>query len=165
MKSLLLLGLTGLAANVQAHPQRREPNESPLSKRGIDLEKFRLPEISDYTTSSSAKADESVVSINKRGDYIEAAKELVKTVAPGAEYRLVNDHYVSSDGVAHVNFKQTLHGIDVDNGDFNVNVSSFLELCISVHSRLTALPGWQGRQDLLVRQQLLQGRGAQGEPA
>ncbi|UNI18046.1 hypothetical protein JDV02_004343 [Purpureocillium takamizusanense] len=122
MKSLLLLGLTGLAANVQAHPQRREPNDSPLSKRGIDLEKFRLPEISDYTTSSSAKSDSSVASINKRGDYLEAAKELVKTAAPGAEYRLVNDHYVSSDGVAHVNFKQTLHGIDIDNADFNVNV-------------------------------------------
>lgn len=122
MKSVLLLGLTGLAANVQAHPQRRHPNESPMSKRGIDLEKFRLPDLADYTTSASAQADASVASISKRGDYLAAAEQLVKTAAPGAEYRLVDDHYVGSNGVAHVNYKQTLHGIDIDNADISVNV-------------------------------------------
>lgn len=123
MKSLLLLGLTGLAANVQAHPQRREPNESPLSKRGVDVAKFRLADMSSYSASAVTEADASVMSIVKRGDYVSAATDLVKTAAPSAEFRVVDDHYVSSDGVAHVNFKQTIHGIDVDNADFNVNVS------------------------------------------
>ncbi|UNI19444.1 hypothetical protein JDV02_005627 [Purpureocillium takamizusanense] len=122
MKSFLLLSLIGLAISVQAHPRSQEPNESSPSKRGIDLEKFRLPQVSEYTSSSSVKTDSSVASINKRGDYLETAKELVKTIASGAEYRLVNDHYVSSDGIAFVHFKQTLYGIDIDNADFNVNV-------------------------------------------
>lgn len=123
MKSLALLGLAGLAANVQAHPEMRQPNDSPLSKRGIDLGKYRMPELSDYTISTEAQSDAAVSAINKRGDYVGAATELVKTVHPGAEFRVADDHYVGADGLAHVNFKQTLHGIDIDNADFNVNVS------------------------------------------
>ena len=127
MKYSLMLGLTGLAANVQAHPHGREPNKSSLSKRAVDVAKFRLTDMSNYTASAVTKADASVMTIGKRGDYVGTAAELVKTVAPGAEFRVVNDHYVSSDGVAHVNFKQTMHGIDIDNADFNVNVSALAD--------------------------------------
>jgi extracellular elastinolytic metalloproteinase len=123
MKTAAILGLTGLAANVLAHPERRHANNAALEKRGVDLSKFRMPELSEYTVSTKAKSNPAVSSINKRGDYVSAAKQLVKTVYPGSKFRLVDDHYVGVDGLAHVNFKQTIHGIDVDNGDFNVNVS------------------------------------------
>ncbi|EFY86134.1 extracellular elastinolytic metalloproteinase [Metarhizium acridum CQMa 102] len=43
-------------------------------------------------------------------------------------YRVVDDHYVGSDGVAHVYFKQTLHRIDSDNGHLNVN-TKLVYLC------------------------------------
>lgn len=125
MKSLLFLGLTGLAANVQAHPQRREANEAHLASRSLDIDisKFRLPELSTYTNATKTESSDTVASIGKRETYIETAKDLVKSIAPDAEFRLVEDHYVGTNGVAHVNFKQTVHGIDVDNADFNVNVS------------------------------------------
>ncbi|KAK2591755.1 hypothetical protein QQS21_010545 [Conoideocrella luteorostrata] len=123
MKTAALLGLTGLAANVLAHPERRHANDVSLNKRGVDVSKFRMPELAEYTAADQAKSHPAVSAINKRGDYVGAAQQLVKTVAPGAEFRVVDDHYVGADGLAHVNFKQTLHGIDIDNGDFNVNVS------------------------------------------
>lgn len=122
MKSLILLGLTGLAANVQAHPQRRDPHSADLSRRGLDLEKFRLPEISDYTVSTVAKDDVEIQAIGKRATYVETAQALAKKVLPDTEFRVVGDHYVDVDGIAHVNLKQTVHGIDIDNADFNVNV-------------------------------------------
>ncbi|KAH7304725.1 Fungalysin metallopeptidase-domain-containing protein [Stachybotrys elegans] len=123
MKSIAVLGLVGLAANVQAHPQRVLPNEVQLSKRGIDIESFRLPALSDYTESEVAQESEIVKKMAKRDTYVETATELVKSVAPDAEFRVVGDHYVGKNGIAHVNFKQTLHGVDIDNADFNVNVS------------------------------------------
>ncbi|QUC22895.1 uncharacterized protein UV8b_07136 [Ustilaginoidea virens] len=123
MKAAALLSLTGLAANTFAHPKGRHPHDASLDKRGVDLSKFRMPELSDYTVSTKAKSHPTVSAISKRGDYVGAATQLVKTVLPNAQFRLVDDHYVGADGLAHVNFKQTLHGIDIDNADFNVNVS------------------------------------------
>ncbi|KHN95929.1 elastinolytic metalloproteinase Mep [Metarhizium album ARSEF 1941] len=123
MKSAAVLGLTGLAANVLAHPQRYHANGASLDKRDVDLSKFRMPGTSEYTASAKAKLDPAASIIQRRGDYVSAATELVKTVFPGAEFRVVDDHYVGTDGLAHVNFKQVVHGIDIDNADFNVNVS------------------------------------------
>lgn len=65
-----------------------------------------------------------ISSLSKRVTYIETAKALVQKVAPGSEFRVVDDHYVGSNGIAHVNLKQTVHGLDIDNADFNVNVRS-----------------------------------------
>ena len=56
-------------------------------------------------------------------DYTKTAEEFVKSVVGKATFRLVSDHYVGTNGVAHVRFKQTVNDIDVDNADFNVNVS------------------------------------------
>jgi extracellular elastinolytic metalloproteinase len=123
MKSLALLGLAGLAANVQAHPHGSDPEAPHVSKRGVDITRFRMPELSDYTPAEVAKDSEAVKMMAKRESYVEAATDLVKSVAPDAEFRVVTDHYVGKNGIAHVNFKQTVHGIDVDNADFNVNVS------------------------------------------
>ncbi|KAG8423396.1 hypothetical protein J3458_000297 [Metarhizium acridum] len=123
MKSAAILGLTGLAANVLAHPQRYHATEVSLGKRGVDLSKFRMPGSSEYTVSTQAESDPAISNIQKRGDYVSAATQLVKTVLPNAEFRVVDDHYVDIDGLAHVNFKQTVHGLDIDNADFNVNVN------------------------------------------
>ncbi|KFY89279.1 hypothetical protein V500_05827 [Pseudogymnoascus sp. VKM F-4518 (FW-2643)] len=71
-----------------------------------------------YTTGSSV-----ISSLSKRVTYIETAKALVQKVAPGSEFRVVDDHYVGSNGIAHVNLKQTVHGLDIDNADFNVNIA------------------------------------------
>lgn len=117
--SLLLIGLTGLAG---AHPSRRTPNASPLSKRGLDLEAFKLAPMAEYVSQEDVPEDVKVVA--KRADYTETAKDLVKATFPKAEFRMVTDHYIGTNGIAHVNFKQTVNGIDVDNADFNVNVCS-----------------------------------------
>lgn len=118
----LLISLGGLAANLEAHPTAPQTGETSLSSRSVDLNQFRLVESSHYIPAAKVKGDNSIMRINKKEDYLETAKALVKAVAPHAEYRLVNDHYIGSEGIAHVYFKQTVHGIDIDNGDFNVNV-------------------------------------------
>ena len=120
MKYQMLLGLTGLAA-VHAHPQRRQPNDgaSALSRRGVDLSDYAMPGLGSYTKQSNVKAAELLISSS---DYVETATKLVKEKFPDLEFRVVDDAYVGSSGVGHVNFKQTVHGLDVDNGDFHVNV-------------------------------------------
>jgi extracellular elastinolytic metalloproteinase len=123
MRSLLLLGLAGLAAKTQAHPARHEPKGAALGKRGVNLEAFRLKELADYIPNEEVVEDPPV-SISKRADYLETAKDVIKSIVPKATFRLVEDHYVGSNGIAHVHFKQTVNGVDVDNGDFNVNVSA-----------------------------------------
>lgn len=122
MRSLLLLSLAGLAAKTQAHPAHHAPRGSALGKRGIDLEAFRLKEIADYIPNEEVVEDPPLT-VSKRDDYLETAKDVIKSVLPKATFRLVEDHYVGSNGIAHVHFKQTVNGVDVDNADFNVNVS------------------------------------------
>ncbi|KAF4430473.1 prepro-neutral protease [Fusarium acutatum] len=119
--SLLLIGLSSLAG---AHPSRRTPNPSPLSKRGVDLEAFKLPPMAEYVPQDEVPDDVSAKVVTKRADYTETAKDLVKSTFPKATFRMVNDHYVGSNGIAHVNFKQTVNGIDIDNADFNVNIGA-----------------------------------------
>lgn len=120
MRSLLLLGLLGASA-VSAHPAPNK-GKSGVRRRAVDLNKYRLQTVADYSN-KAATSTNSDLHLLKRETYVDTATELVKKVAEGAEFRLVDDHYVGSNGVAHVNFKQTAHGLDIDNADFNVNVS------------------------------------------
>jgi extracellular elastinolytic metalloproteinase len=113
-----LLASFALAALVGAHPSGHGMS---LVGRGIDLNAFRLKATSKYVNASSVESGPTVHRI-KRADYIAAATELVKSVAKDAKFRVVGDHYVGSNGVAHVNFKQTANDLDIDNADFNVNV-------------------------------------------
>lgn len=112
-----LLAVGVLASGALAHPKP----ETGLARRDIDLTKFAL-EASPTYVNSEAAATEKKVTIVKNADYVQAAKDLVKQLFPGATYELSEDHYVGANGVAHVNFKQTAHGIVIDNADFNVNV-------------------------------------------
>ncbi|KAL7806686.1 fungalysin metallopeptidase [Trichoderma aethiopicum] len=124
MKSAILLGLTGLAATVHAHPTKQHDSGSNLARRGIDISKYHLPSLSDYTPSTHVDVEDeaSLQSVDLKRDYVATATRAVKRLAPHAEFRVVDDHYVDVDGIGHVHFKQTVHGIDIDNADFKVNV-------------------------------------------
>lgn len=119
MHASLLTGLASLAL-VGAHPSG--PGSHSIVGRSIDLNAFRLKATSSYVNASIAESPSH--RRHKRADYIEAATELVKSQINGASFRVVEDHYVGANGVAHVNFKQTANGLDIDNADFNVNVSA-----------------------------------------
>lgn len=123
MKSAILLGLTGLAANVNAHPTKQPENGNSLAKRGIDISKYHLPSLSQYTPSPNIEEEASLQSLAYKRNYVDTATRAVKKVAPKAEFRVADDHYIDIDGIGHVHFKQTVHGIDIDNADFKVNVS------------------------------------------
>ena len=105
MRSSVLLGLLGASLPVYGAVTNHE---------------FRL-RAKSYTKASEV-ATNSALKLLKRVDYVETATELVKTLVPEATFRIVDDHYVGKNGVGHVNFKQTVHGVDIDNADFSVHV-------------------------------------------
>lgn len=108
-----------LVTRVLGHPAAAQHAHS---KRGIDISSYRLKGQSAY--SDVAKTGElSLPPSFGEASYTDTAAALVKELFPKAEYRLVADHYIGNDGVGHVVFKQQVHGIDIDNADFNVNVS------------------------------------------
>ncbi|KAJ8121691.1 hypothetical protein ONZ43_g1922 [Nemania bipapillata] len=119
MRSALLCSLLGASLLVYAHPSPRSSNN--VQGRAVDLKAFRMNTNSQYINHKSSKADQSL-RLLKRGTYIETATELVKQVVPNAEFRLKKDHYVGTNGVAHVYFRQTMNGLDVGNANFNVNI-------------------------------------------
>ncbi|KAG4217416.1 hypothetical protein PC116_g34103, partial [Phytophthora cactorum] len=115
------LGLLG--ASLPAHGHPTQPYKSGLRRRTVDLNAYRLKETAEYTNKAAASTNKAV-RLLKRDSYVDTATELVKSVVPGATFRLVDDHYVGKNGIAHVNFKQTAHGLDIDNADFNVNIGA-----------------------------------------
>ncbi|KAF1844891.1 extracellular metallo proteinase 1 [Cucurbitaria berberidis CBS 394.84] len=117
MQASLLASLV-FCALVGAHPTGHADS---LVGRAVDLNAFRLKATSKYVNASVAVTEPSVRS-GKRADYVETATELVKSTVKGATFRVVGDHYTGSNGISHVNFKQTANDIDIDNADFNVNV-------------------------------------------
>ncbi|CZS99711.1 hypothetical protein WAI453_002365 [Rhynchosporium graminicola] len=114
-----------LASNVLGHPasQHSQSSTRGLLPRTIDLSRFRITTESTYSN-ATATAESDISSLTKRVDYVDTASAVVSKIAPGAEFRVVSDHYVSENGIAHVYFKQTAHGLDIDNADFNVNVAA-----------------------------------------
>ncbi|KKA27194.1 hypothetical protein TD95_002117 [Thielaviopsis punctulata] len=126
MKSVVAFGLLSQALTATAHPHNGKVNSNVhVASRGINLDDYRLPLISEYSDAPTSSSNATIAATVKRGsNYIETATELVKKVAPNAEFRLVDDSYVGTNGIAHVNFRQTANGLDIDNADFNVNVAS-----------------------------------------
>ncbi|KAJ8131525.1 hypothetical protein O1611_g2100 [Lasiodiplodia mahajangana] len=126
MRSTVLLGLLGAASlPASAHPTKAA--KPGVRRRTVDLNAFRITQDPTYHNEAVASSNAQLLAI-KRDTYVETATELLKSVVPGAEFRLVGDHYVGTNGIAHVNFKQTVHGLDIDNADFNVNVRLFRSL-------------------------------------
>lgn len=121
MRSVFILSIWAVAS-VNAHPAVAK-TKAGLRQRGVDLNTYRLKSTAEYSNFANTAESPSTNSI-KPANYVDAATELVRRLAPGAEFRLVDDHYVGANGVAHVNFKQTAHGLDIDNADLNVNVGS-----------------------------------------
>ncbi|XP_044724287.1 fungalysin metallopeptidase (M36) domain-containing protein [Hirsutella rhossiliensis] len=125
MKSLFLFTVAGLIASGQARHVEQQPNGTFSPTRGVDLSKFKMPQLSIYTNATTTRGSETIRHIEKRGDqrdYVATARSLVETTVPSVKFRLVEDHYMDSNGIGHVNFKQTIHGLDVDNADFNINI-------------------------------------------
>ncbi|GMG10695.1 unnamed protein product [Aspergillus oryzae] len=120
MHMLSFIGALALPVFVCA--QSCEPASLSPRLAGVDLEKFRLTPNAEYVDS-----DQQIpISTTNVGlieqSYVETAIKLVRETFPTASFRLREDHYVGDNGVAHVHFRQTVHDLDVDNGDFNVNV-------------------------------------------
>ncbi|CAG8975503.1 hypothetical protein HYALB_00012279 [Hymenoscyphus albidus] len=110
-----------LAGQVLGHPSAIPPLNG-VSRRSVDLNNFRFDTATEYVNTADTK-DHPIAKLARRGDYLETATELVKKIAPNSEFRIADDHYVGDNGIAHVNFKQTVHGLDIDNADFNVNIA------------------------------------------
>jgi hypothetical protein len=127
MRSFVFASLASLAAvkSTQAHPAHG--GHRTLNRRGIDLDSYRFDVPVDYTNANAVGADASISSLTRRSTAEDTASELVKKIVPGATFRMA-DNYVGSNGVSHIYFKQTANGLDVDNGDFNVNVSNNIAL-------------------------------------
>jgi extracellular elastinolytic metalloproteinase len=120
MRGTLIASLALSFHYAGAHPLSLTSN-SHLTKRIVDLTTFKSKVATNYTDSASVKSD-SRLSINSRASPQDTATELVKKTVPGATFRLV-ESYIGTNGVTHVYFKQTANDLDIDNGDFNVNVS------------------------------------------
>jgi extracellular elastinolytic metalloproteinase len=103
-----------------AHPARTA--KPGVRRRTVDLNAYRIHQAPEYHNEEATNAKRSELLVFKRESYVETATALVKSVVPDATFRVVGDHYVGTNGIAHVNFKQTAHGLDIDNADFNVNV-------------------------------------------
>lgn len=122
MRAILLAGLVSSALQVDGHPAISARHE--LSRRTVDLNAFRLVSTAEYTNSTETAVNATISSnLLRRDSYVDTATELVKATFPALSFRIVDDFYIGSNGVGHVNFKQTAHDLDIDNADFNVNVS------------------------------------------
>jgi extracellular elastinolytic metalloproteinase len=157
MRYSLLASLVIGASLTLAHPHaadHRDAYKASLNKRSIDLNQYRTGASINYKASSIAKTDSSL-KVLKRGDYVETATELVKSVHPDSKFRIA-DSYIGTNGIGHVYFKQTVHGLDIDNSDFNVNVSC--GICANSGSSANTRIDWQGWSRFLLRYQLLHRR-------
>ena len=128
MRSFLLASLASLSTvSVYGHPTSHTSHAShgshSLTRRAVDLDSFRVKVATPYKNATAVQADPNIPSsVVKRADAKDVATELVQTTVPGATFRLLDDHYVGTNGIAHFYYKQTVNGLDVDTADFNVNV-------------------------------------------
>ena len=122
LTSIFTLALL-VAAEVIGHPVTSPVIGNKLQKRKINFDAYRLKTEATYVPSDATPGINA--KLVKRADYIETATDLVKKIAPKATFRVVTDSYIGMNGIGHVHFKQTAHDLDIDNADFNVNVSTF----------------------------------------
>ncbi|PWY84983.1 extracellular metallo proteinase MEP [Aspergillus heteromorphus CBS 117.55] len=114
----LVLGAVALPLAILAYPTPQSAPDRPA----VDLNTLRLTANAEYISSLDVAHGNSSIPTFAEESYLDIAMRLVQGTVPGATFRLVDDHYVGDNGVAHVYFRQTVHGIDIDNADFNVNV-------------------------------------------
>lgn len=109
------------AATASAHGAHAKGG---LFNRGIDVRKYAMPDLAHYSPNYSRDKSKRHINLPTSAMPVDAALAFVKKTVPSVEFRLAQDHYTSTSGVTHVNFKQTLHGIDIDNADFKVNIGN-----------------------------------------
>ncbi|KXS94222.1 hypothetical protein AC578_10707 [Pseudocercospora eumusae] len=127
MRTAQLAVISGLVLTPLAHPflasnsAASEHHSIQARQLSNAVDQWRPQQRSTYVAESG---DISVqrTSGDTAGDYVQAATAFVRSIHPDAEFRQINDNYVSSNGIGHVYFKQTVNGIDIDDSDFNVNV-------------------------------------------
>lgn len=106
-----------LVTQVLGHPA---PAAQGIQRRTVDLSAYKLGVGSTYTN-NVVITEKPEFRAFTAPSYTDTAAALVRSTVPGAEFRLASS-YVSGNGVGHAVFKQTVHGIDIDTADFNVNV-------------------------------------------
>lgn len=111
-----------LTARVLGHPAPSSNSAQNIQRRTVNLDAYKLGAGASYSNNVVLTEEKPELRAFAASTYTDTATSLVKKVAPEAEFRLVSS-YLSGNGVGHVVFKQTLHGIDIDTADFNVNVS------------------------------------------
>ncbi|PYI01935.1 extracellular elastinolytic metallo proteinase [Aspergillus sclerotiicarbonarius CBS 121057] len=116
MHGLQMIGALPLLA--AAYPTAQVTH---ADKVAVDLNALRLVSNAEYVNSLNVTTQALAVA-SFEGNYTDTAARLVQEIAPGASFRLVEDHYIGDNGIAHVYFRQTVHDIDIDNADFNVNI-------------------------------------------
>ncbi|KAH7304728.1 Fungalysin metallopeptidase-domain-containing protein [Stachybotrys elegans] len=74
----------------------------------------------------SAYSDASVTDLARlpppTGNYTETAASFVKQSFPEYDFRMLGGHYIGKNGVGHVQFRQSVNGVDLDNGNLNINI-------------------------------------------
>lgn len=111
----------------------------PVQGGRVNPQAYRLREAPNYISAARASENDNPTML-KRSDYLDTAIELVKRIAPDSTFRIVDDHYVGTNGVGHVYFRQTVDDRDVENADFSVNVRVMTSkhLTMLIASRLLA---------------------------
>ncbi|PYH78754.1 extracellular elastinolytic metallo proteinase, partial [Aspergillus uvarum CBS 121591] len=114
MRALINIGALGvLPLLCTGHPHQK-----PVRS----LDHFRLTPRATYVDFPTISNLASQYPSAGKEDYVETSTRLVRSISPGTSFRIIDNHYVGDNGVGHVYFRQTLHGIDIENADFNVNV-------------------------------------------
>lgn len=116
-----------LATTVLAHPHAAaEPAVgSALHKRAVNIDAYKnkLPAAAPSYVTNEFLTTGKNPSRRAVGSDNDVASALLKKQHPNAEFRVVSSYTSKKNGVTHIAFKQTAHGIDIDTADFNVNVS------------------------------------------
>ncbi len=126
MRSFLLTSIASIGAinSVYAHPHSNHFGAGRLGRRTVDLDAFRLKVVPVYKNATAVITNGTLSNaLSTRDTPEDVAAALIKSKIPGATFRLAGDHYTGQNGISHYYFKQTINGLDVDTGDFNVNVS------------------------------------------
>ena len=120
MLASAIMAALGLSAVGASHPAKRN---TQIHSRGVaNLNAFRLVPMSSYTNAERTIAKRDTITSSRSSNPLDVAKAHVKDKNPDAKFRVVDDHYTGSNGITHIRFKQTMHDIDIDNADYNVNV-------------------------------------------
>jgi hypothetical protein len=138
-----------LAGRVLAHPHPATPDNN-IQRRTVDLRSFPVGVGSSYANNLVLTEEKPQLRAFSAPTYVDTASQLVRKVAPGAEFRVVTS-YKSDTGVGHIVLKQQVYGIDIDTADFNVNVSFARN---DMEKKLIELD-WQRWQGFLIRKLLL----------